>query len=264
MLDDLAFPTAGHGMRLRQVSAALEDQAHVVAAALGGSIARGDADEWSDVDVDVYCEPGHERACWSGRHSVLASCGELVIDVDVSDVVPLSSISFFLSGPRLHLTYLSMSAVHSSPQRFLFRDSRLAGICTHADEHHVPARATCVANVGQFIFRLNRAQVAVQRCDAMQLAESRLALLDVYLGAVAASRDKEFFGLRKLNSYLSESEAAWCASLLAECSTLRVDCLVELVNRYMQLIRVEDIDAAVFGLIDELTLSLKAAEDHAS
>lgn len=121
------------------------------------------------------------------------------------------------------------------------------------------------AGADRFVFWVNRAMVAVKRSDILQLAEARLALLEIYLGAVAKTHRAEFYGLRKVESYLSQEEIGECLTFLSTCATLETKALLRLIARYTKLIgampQEEDaVVADILALITDIAGLMRATE----
>jgi predicted nucleotidyltransferase len=103
----------------RFVTACLADD-RIVAAFLGGSYAKGDADEYSDVDLCVITtDPSFEEFC-NEREAFLRSLGELVFHEDFD--IPNISLYIFADDTEGELNLGSEShldQIHSGPFRIL-------------------------------------------------------------------------------------------------------------------------------------------------
>lgn len=73
-----------HRRLLEQAVALFREDARVVGLVVGGSLAHGQADFYSDVDLYVVVRDG--RACeevWGGRETVAQKVGKRIVGVDV-------------------------------------------------------------------------------------------------------------------------------------------------------------------------------------
>src|SRR4051794_21447295 len=79
----------------------------VIGASLAGSIARGRADAWSDVDFNVFIDPAAGHGAWRARRTTLGQCGDLWLLADLTDMVSRSCMAFF-PGLGAHVTYRTL------------------------------------------------------------------------------------------------------------------------------------------------------------
>ncbi len=73
---------------LQKAAALLEGDERIAAAWLYGSLGRGIADEWSDIDLWVVVADTHIEEICAGRHEYVAALGEPLLVVDAPQNAP--------------------------------------------------------------------------------------------------------------------------------------------------------------------------------
>jgi hypothetical protein len=104
---------------LRDLAAAAidtaRDDARVVALVVGGSVARGTADEYSDLDLVIVCSDEHHSSVLAGSRAFADSIGPLLVAFSGEHVgEPRLLIALYDSGPRhVDLKFVSTSDLDS-------------------------------------------------------------------------------------------------------------------------------------------------------
>ena len=218
---------------LRRAVAVLEKEPEILLLTLEGSLSRGDNDAWSDVDLELFCQASCLESAWNYRATIFHQIGEVLCIADISDMVPWACIAFY-GHSRLHLTYRTPEE-HKSTGKILF-DRKTSSEPTHYATLTIPT--SDALSSPRFAFWLNRAFVGAYRADKMQMAESRLRLLEIWLSMVARSRLLPFYGLRKASAYLTLDEMQWCDNYLANLHSLDlIQLLPELVQEDLKTLR---------------------------
>jgi predicted nucleotidyltransferase len=70
------MPPRDHQLVIARFAAACAADDRVVAAILGGSFARGDADEYSDLDLCLIATDGGRDQLWADRRAFIGHVGE--------------------------------------------------------------------------------------------------------------------------------------------------------------------------------------------
>lgn len=185
----------------------------VVGASVAGSLARGDADEWSDVDLNVFVDPEHAEALWESRGTTLSRCGHLALITDLSALVADSCMAFFASGVKAHVTYKTLAGDANRSDRF--GDIAVCGTLSVV-EHVTPSSSERADEVfsapdvphdpEMFTFWMMRVVVAAARDDELSGLESRLQLLELVFAELALRRRTDYHGVRKAHQYLHPDE----------------------------------------------------------
>lgn len=79
---------AERGALLARIGAALRGDGRVVAAWLGGSLGRGTADAWSDLDLWVTVDDAHLEAVTAERTAAVAAVGEPILALEAPHNAP--------------------------------------------------------------------------------------------------------------------------------------------------------------------------------
>lgn len=204
------MPSVDQAEAVTEIHRLLQTEPDIVAAAVSGSIAHGDADRWSDIDLSAYANSDRIETLWDSRRALLSRLRALAFLVDISHIVPRSAIGFYRDGLRIHITYKSIDEfdLNSTSELILY------GRPVSTILPDPPTVTTQEYGAQMFAFWLNRAWVGFNRTDELQQLESFLRLLEIYLAHLAHVRQKRFFGLRKVDGYVTEAEAKWVRDCL--------------------------------------------------
>ena len=188
----ISFPTDALRGVCARVVAGYEASPFVSKLTLGGSIAAGRGDQWSDLDVTAFTEPQYQGLCWERRGNDLARCGDLLALADITDLAPDSTVGFFSSVLRVHVTYKVLAEREESEggeEALLFENLEDA-IPPHpaSAADSLPASISDPFALPRLAFWCSRLMVGVRRGDVAQTAEARLRMLEIVLARVAGSR----------------------------------------------------------------------------
>jgi len=201
----MRFVTADDLTTVALRASSLLIQENVVSAVtVGGSLSRGDTDEMSDVDLFVWCEPGAISAIWERRRAIADQIGSVDVIVDIPDLVPWSFIVFLTDSVRLHLTVVEDTGHLLPPDQIVLHDKVAS---RDATSHYRPdSGAHDPYSWERFYFWLNRAVVGVHRADPWQVLDADIQLITIAASELALARGKEFYGLRRLATFLERDE----------------------------------------------------------
>jgi len=116
---------------------------HIVAAFLGGSNAKGYADQYSDIDVCVITDENAYEDFFNKRESFLRSLGELVFLEDFG--IPNIAFFIFEDGTEGELYFGSESRlahIHSGPFRVLLDKKNILAEAVFPDDKTDPSHQT--------------------------------------------------------------------------------------------------------------------------
>ncbi len=116
---------------------------HIVAAFLGGSNAKGYADQYSDIDVCVITDENAYEDFFNKRESFLRSLGELVFLEDFG--IPNIAFFIFEDGTEGELYFGSeshLAHIHSGPFRVLLDKKNILAEAVFPDDKTDPSHQT--------------------------------------------------------------------------------------------------------------------------
>lgn len=76
---------------------------------VSGSVATGDVDQFSDIDLLAIVSNDGMRETWLKRYNIEASVGTVIFRIDLDEIWPTSAVSFYKNGVKVHITYKTIS-----------------------------------------------------------------------------------------------------------------------------------------------------------
>lgn len=194
--------------------AACRDDPTVVAAWVGGSLARGHADDWSDIDLHLLVDDG--PAFEGGIDDWFAR----VMPTVLNDPIPGVPGGFlFVTPDWIHVDVI----VHDSddfaqqdfPARVLFDRQHLVREIPAADEQMIGAPHLPHEQVKRFLYFMGVTVTVVHRREWLALAQGAAAFRDNLLIPLMLAENgiRKSDGAKRLNRYLTDEQIAALTAL---------------------------------------------------
>jgi len=189
---------------LSRIVAALPEDERVLAGWLGGSLARGVADDWSDIDLHLaVAEPaGFDAVTWV----------ETITPLVLADRIPgLPGAFVFLTPDCVQLDVVVHGAGDAEqcrpPSRVLFDREGFArdqsGVLSAPGAPYFPADQARI-----FLYFLGKSVTAFRRGEHVALAQATASMRDQYLIPLMLAENgvRKDDGARRLNRYLTDDQ----------------------------------------------------------
>ncbi len=81
-----------------------------------GSIAIGNVDNYSDIDLLIITPDEELQAVWNNRKLIAAKVDPIIFTIDLIEIMPTTCIFYFENGIKLHLTFESEIHLQFEPE----------------------------------------------------------------------------------------------------------------------------------------------------
>ncbi|MBC8374661.1 MAG: nucleotidyltransferase domain-containing protein [FCB group bacterium] len=179
---------------------------------VSGSVATGNVDEYSDLDLLVVVSYEELQNVWQDRYDHESTVGKIFFRIDLVDVYPTSAVAFLEDGRKIHITYkavteLTVEAEYTSAITLLNNDSRIDDWLLKCRQITISYDfARLAENDRSFWFWLLQGTAKVGRGEYWAAYDTLNTLREICIEAHAALNKKPFQSYRRIEDRWKESD----------------------------------------------------------
>jgi len=215
-LPHISFPTPGHADLVRRAVETFGPDERIVGLFLAGSLATGEGDEESDLDLTLVVDDGALDGVWEGLEFSLRSIGYPV--AVAPGPMPLLLTALMRDGLRLDVAVETRSGFGSRPRRplvALYDPLAIGSGLEVASPHFEPTREWLDRHVADFLRFLDQLNVIVLRGEWIAGVDNAWYLMSRLVDLYAHLNRAPRTSARRVNVRLTPAQTMAFASLPA-------------------------------------------------